>query len=181
MLRWTKRLAAIACALGAASACTSRTKADATVSADTASAAVSDGGDTSLAAPLDCNKVFSPADAAGLLKAPVTLTAIDQTSGWCNFTNEAVSDITVRTGSNEDMEAMWNAATVSSDRVKYVPLPGVGDQAVRKASDGAEVDSRSGKLYCVVSIAGIDDYKRLSAEELAKRLGALCAKVFAAR
>ncbi|MGH7648136.1 MAG: hypothetical protein ACREND_08455 [Gemmatimonadaceae bacterium] len=76
---------------------------------------------------------------------------------WCSFGNEGLSNITVRTGSDEDAKMTWDNATVSSDRVKFVPLQGVGDQAVFKAGTAAEEPefaSKKGTVYCDVSIDG---------------------------
>lgn len=134
-------------------------------------------------APIDCRKVFAPGDAAGLLTPPVDVSAIGEGTGWCGLTSGTGRMITVRTGSSDEMAAIFNTATLSTDRTKYVPLPGVGDQAVRKSSDGSVIAARKGKLYCSVSVAGGTDYDvpRGSAEEIGTKLGALCTKVFSAK
>jgi len=184
MSRSTTRLAVIVWTLCATSACSKpRAETASAASAERSDASASAGADTAAVA-LDCGKVFSPDDAAGLLKAPVTVSKIPG-GDWCSFGNDALSNITVRTGSDEDTEMMWDDATVSTNRTKFVALPGVGDQAVFKAGTRAEdpeVASKKGKVYCIVSIDGgaADGFKRLGGEELAKRLGALCNKVFAA-
>ena len=184
MSRWTTRMAVIwtLCATSACSksdantakaAATASTGASASVRADTAAVA------------LDCGKVFSPNDAIGLLKAPVTVGPVPGSASWCHFGNTELADITVRTGSDDDDEAMWNEATASTERVKFVALPGVGDQAVFKAGTRAETPelaSKKGAMFCIVSIDGGNDntYKSLGGQELAKRLGGLCNKAFAA-
>ncbi len=180
MSRRITRLATIAWAVCATSGC-SKTH------AGSASAASTDPADSpapvgAAAVSLDCAKVFSPDDVAGLLNAPVTLVQTPGSNSWCSFGNADLGDITVRTGGDEDAEATWDDATQSSNRIKFVAMAGVGDQAVRQAKDGAQVSSKKGKLYCTVTALGGtgDGYRNLGAEELAKRLGALCNKAFAA-
>lgn len=182
MSRRTTRLAAIAWALCATSACSnSRANAAPAAGGDPADASATVGADTGAVA-LDCGRVFSPGDVAGLLNAPVTVVQTPGSTSWCSFGNPDLGDITVRTGIGTDDEVMWDDATVSSNRVKFVALSGVGDQAVRKAKDGAQVSGRKGKVYCTVTALGGtgDGFRRLGADELAKRLGALCNKAFAA-
>ncbi len=179
------RWAAIVWALCATSACSnSRANAAPAAGADPGAASAPASADTGTVA-LDCGRVFSPGDVAGLVKAPVTVGQVPGSASWCHFGNDEVADITVRIGSSEDDEAMWDDATVSSNRARFVAFPGVGDQAVFKAGNRAEdpeLASRKGRLYCSVSIDGGSDnsYKTLSGEDLAKRLGALCNKAFAA-
>ncbi len=182
MSRRTTRLAAIVWALCATTAC-SKSRADTPPAAGIDPSDASASADTdSRGIALNCGKVFSPGDVAGLLNAPVTVVQTPGSSSWCSFGNADLGDITVRTGSNEDDEMMWDDATVSSNRVNFVALAGVGDQAVRKAKDGAQVSSKKGKLYCTVTALGGtgDPYRSIAGEELAKRLGALCNKAFTA-
>lgn len=182
MLPWKIRLTVIVCGMCVAIACSqSRIQAASVASGEPADAIASSSADTTVAVPIDCNKVFSPSDAAGLLDPPVKLSAIGEGTGWCDFGNEKLGDITVRTGSGQEDKQLFEEATVSTDRVNFVPLPGVGDQAVRRASDGSEIASKKGNMYCSVSILGDAPGKRLGGEELAKRLGALCNKVFSAK
>ncbi len=182
MSRRITRFAAIVWALCAMSGCSKPRDANgaSAARADPADSPAPPGGDTTVA--LDCGKVFSPGDVAGLLNTPVTIVQTPGSKSWCSFGNADLGDITVRTGSDEDAEATWDDATLSSDRVNFVALAGVGDQAVRKAKDGAQVSSKKGKLYCTVTALGGtgDGYRGLGSEELAKRLGSLCNKAFAA-
>lgn len=185
MSRWTTGLTGILCVVCAASACSkSRASTASAATADPSGASASAGADTSAVA-LDCGKVFSPDDAAGLLKAPVTVTPVPGSNSWCALGNEGLADITVRTGSGEEDEMMWDDATVSSNRTKFVPLAGVGDHAVFKAGghgEVPEVSSKKGTMYCTVDVAGGtgDPYTSLASADVAKRLGALCNKAFAA-
>lgn len=178
----TTRFAVIAWALCATSACSNhRANAAPAAGADPPDASASTGADTGAVA-LDCGKVFSPGDVEGLLNAPVTVVQTPGSTSWCGFGNPDLGDITVRVGSGTDDEAMWDDATVSSNRVNLLALAGVGDRAVRKAKDGAQVSSRKGKLYCTVTALGGtgDGYRSLGGGELANGLGALCNKAFAA-
>jgi hypothetical protein len=184
MPRWVTGLTVMVGAVCAMSAC-SKSR------ANTASAATSDPGGATAAAGADtvavnCGKTFSPKDLAGLLTAPVTTTAHTGNPGWCDFGNDQVADVNVSIGDDETSESVeWNDATKGPNRPKFVALPGVGDQAMYKARTAAtnpEVVSKKGTFYCLVTIDGGNDnaYKSLSAGDLAKRLGALCNKMFAA-
>ena len=95
MLRWKIGSRAIACAVSAAIACSpSRTEAAAASGGDPAHASASGSADTTVAAKIDCNKVFSPSDVAGLLMPPVTVTPVPGGT-WCAFVNDFGGDITV--------------------------------------------------------------------------------------
>lgn len=185
MSRSTTRLAAIVCALCVTSACSkSRANSASAATADPSGASAPAGADTG-ALSLDCGKVFSPNDAAGLLNPPVTVQAVPGSASWCALGSADLADITVRTGNDDMIQAMWNEATLSSEHTKFAALPGVGDQAVFKAGGHGEVPevaSKKGNVYCIVDVAGgsADGYKSLAGAEVAKRLGALCNKAFAA-
>jgi len=188
MSRWTARLAALACALCATSACSKggvQTASAATANPAGSSASVRANTDT---AGLDCRKVLSPDDVAGLMKPPVTVSPFSGGVAWCHFTNDLSGDITMMVGSGRNMEYFWNDANVPSDSHKSVPLPGVGDKAVFEVDTHAgipEIASRKGSVYCIVTYNGgtVDQFKAFKSvggEELAKRLGALCNKSFVA-
>lgn len=186
MSRWKTALTVIVCTVCATSAC-SKARADTASAAtsDPAGASASPGADT-VAIAVDCSKVFSPNDLAGLLKGPVTTHARSGSPAWCDFGNDELADVNVSIGGDETSEQVeWNDATGGPDRPKFVALPAVGDQAMYKAGTSAtnpEVASKKGTFYCLATIgAGNDNtYKSLGAGELAKRLGALCNKMFAA-
>ena len=59
-------------------------------------------------------------------------------------------------------------------------LAGVGDKARRRASNGYEIMSVKGGRYCGAQYSMQSTPPKLSGEELAKGLGALCNKLFAA-
>jgi len=189
MLGWTTRVTVIVCmmCIAIASSQASSEAASAVVSqSPEAFAAIR--GDTTAAASVDCTKVYSQADAAGLLKAPVTLRPFPGGIAWCNFGNDFSGDITVTVGSNESAEMMWNDAAATANRSKFVPLTGVGDEALFEAGTEAlnpELASKKGSVYCIVTYdrGTSDHYKKfngIGGAELGKRLGTLCNKAFAA-
>lgn len=188
MLHPTSRLMALACALCAAIACSkAHTASASTGGADSGAAVASDESDTVDAVPLDCSKVFTPADVAGILKAPAKVTNYTLRTRPCSFdtANEGGS-INVYSGSDITNQLTWNDVSKSVNRAKYVPLAGVGDEALRNASDGTEVFARKGSVYCSVVLFGIGqsgtsgDFTATRGEELSKKMGALCSKIFAA-
>jgi hypothetical protein len=142
-----------------------------------AASAPADDGTSDSVKPLDCDKLFTLADVAGVLDSPVVLSR-NSVSNGCNFENERVA-IQVWSGKDTTAEMSWNDVTASPDSANFVDLPGVGDQARRRASNGFEVLSRKGNLYCFASRSSNTETS-IGAEALAKRLGALCNKVFAA-
>ena len=83
-------------------------------------------------------------------------------------------------GSDQDSRPVWEVVISSVDRAKDVDQAGAGDRAVRKASDGTEVFSKKGNVYCSVEVLGINrpgndsDFTKTRGEELSKKLGALC-------
>jgi hypothetical protein len=169
----------LACLTFATAACSQSASDSATTSGANAvpTSAPADDSATSNAAPLDCNKIFTSADAAGILDAPIKLSRNPMSNG-CTFENDRVA-IQVSSGGDFTSEMSWKDVTASPDRANFVDLPGVGDQARRRASNGYEVLSKKGRLYCFASRSS-NTTANIGGEELAKRLGALCNKVFTA-
>lgn len=188
MLRWTTRFTAIACTMCVAIACLQSSSQAALVTSGQSAAALRGRADTTDATPIACDKVYSQTDVAGLLEPPVTVSPVPGSVAWCAFMNDFSGDITVSVGSDQSTEMMWNDATISSHRTKFAPLPGVGDKAVFEAGTDAinpELASKKGHVYCIVAYdrGTVDHYKAfkgLGGAELAKMLGALCNKAFAA-
>ena len=181
-------LGTIACAVCATIACSpSRTEAAATPGGGPANASASGSADTTVAAGIDCNKVFSPSDVAGLLMPPVTVTPVPGGT-WCAFVNDFGGDITVSVGSDRSVEMMWNDATRTTDSIRFAPIQGVGDRAVFAAGTDAlnpDLASQKGKMYCNVAydLGTSDHYKKfksVGSPEIGKKLGTLCNKAFAA-
>lgn len=189
MLGWTTRVTAIVCMMCIAIARSpSRSEAASAAVTPSAEAFAVIRGDTTTAASVDCTKVYSQADAAGLMKAPVTVRPVPGGVAWCNFGNDFSGDITVSIGSDESTEMLWNDAAATANRSKFVPLKGVGDEALFEAGTDAlnpELASKKGSVYCIVTYdrGTSDHYKKfngIGGAELGKRLGNLCNKAFAA-
>lgn len=189
MLHFKAQLLALACTLGAVVACSQSSAKSASASTpDSSAASAADASDDAPQSTLDCTKVFVSADAVGILNDPAKVSNYTPRPGSCRFdTAKESGSITVYGGSDMTSEMTWNDVTKSVDSLKYVALPGVGDRAVRKASDGTEIDSKKGKVYCSILLSGIGQYgtngefTKSRGEELAKKLGALCNKYFAAK
>src|SRR5450432_57167 len=193
MLHLKAQLLALACTLGAAVACSQSSAKSASASAPDSSAASAadasdDASDDAPQSTLDCTKVFVSADAVGILNDAAKVSNFPIGHGWCTFeTAKAGGSIKISGGSDGSSELPWDDVTKSRDSVQFTALPGVGDRAVRKASDGTEILAKKGNVYCVVELLGIgqegtvSDFTKARGEELAKRLGALCNKYFAAK
>jgi len=123
-------LIALACAFGAASAC-AKSKAESSRS-DTSVASpgadASDASDEDSQAPVDCSKIYTSADAVGILNLPAKVSNDTLWPGSCTFdtANEGGS-IKVRPGAS--IEMAWDDVTKSRDSVKYAPLAGIGERA----------------------------------------------------
>ena len=164
---------ALAGVLCAATACSKpATNPASSGGANSVTASSADNGATTSAAPLDCSKVFAASDVAGILTGAIKIER-DQYPIGCHFDGSGAS---VSVDVDSSLEMAWDPAAAGSD---YVDLPGVGEQARRRASDGQDVLSRKGKLYCGAEFSMQSTPTSLSGEELAKRLGALCNKLFA--
>jgi len=165
---------ALACMLCATSAC-SQSAPNAVSSNGAAPVAASSPDDdsaTKITVPLDCSKVFAPSDVTGILAAPIQIDRSAYPIG-CHFAGTGAS---VSVNIDPSFDIVWSTDAAGSD---FVDLPGVGDQARRRASNGYEVVSKKGKLYCGAGFSMQSTPTSLSGEELAKRLGALCNKLFA--
>jgi|GEM_PF-1884202 len=189
MLYLKAQLLALACTLGAAAACSqSNAKSTSASGPDSSAAPAADVSDNEAQSTVDCTKVFVSADAVGILNDPAKVSNYTFRPGSCTFdTAKEGGSIKVYGGSDLTSEMSWNDVTKSRDSVRYVALPGVGERAVRKANDGTELLSKKGSVYCSVVLLGmgesstVSDFTKTRGEELAKRLGALCNKYFAAK
>jgi hypothetical protein len=124
-------------------------------------------------------KDLQPADMADILTLPVVKVSTPETNAeQCKFEtsqNTAWVSVTLRKG--DEVDPFWNM--IAKSGVNALPLPGVGEKALR-TSDGTGVFARKGDLMCQVDSAGTDSgVIKAKGEELAKKLGALCNKVFA--
>ena len=166
----TLALAGVLCATAACSQ--SANNSASSGGANSVPASSADNGATASAAPLDCSKVFASSDVAGILTGAIKIER-DQYPIGCHFDGSGAS---VSVDVDPSLEVAWDPAVAGSG---FVDLPGVGDQARWHAASG-DVLSRKGKLYCGAEFSMQSTPASLSGEELAKRLGALCNKLFAA-
>jgi hypothetical protein len=187
MILLKMELLALACAVAASSACSKSNAEPASGRADSTATSASgddEGGDAQAA--VDCTKIYTSGDAVGILNDPAKVSNDKLWPGSCTFdTAKEGGSIAVRAGSTIEMS--WIDVTQSRDSLKYSPLSGVGERAVRKA-DGTEILAKKGKSYCAVELTGMgqsgsgtdSDFTKTRDEELAKKLGQLCSKYFAA-
>ena len=146
------------------------------------------GGDASAAGgntPNACAKDLTPGDLAEILgPSGVTVKAIPSNVGACAFDGPGQTGVMVSLRSGDEIEPFWRL-TVDANGAGMTPLAGVGEAALR-TPQGATVLARQGALSCQVDLVGLKAALRQkgiegSTDLLARKLGALCAKVFAAR
>ncbi len=120
---------------------------------------------------------------AGIITAPVTRSSgADPAS--CVYRARSGADITISAARGDAAKGAWSLAKTYSGTL--VPLAGVGDEALW-AHEGTILIARKGDLSCRVDVLGydnadaMDDITKARGEALARKLGALCTKVFAAQ
>jgi len=135
--------------------------------------------------PNACAKDLTPGDLAEILgPSGVTVKAIPSDVGACAFDGPGHSGVTVSLRSGDEIEPFWRL-TIDASGARMTPLAGVGEAALR-TPQGGTVLARQGALSCQVDLVGLKaalHQKGIdgSRDLLARKLGALCAKVFAAR
>jgi hypothetical protein len=181
------RLLALVCAACAAACSKSEAASASSHDAVAATSSAADARSSGAAHAIDCNKVFVPGDVAGILVAPATVSTDTQFyKGACMFNTPKGANINVSVGSDDNAKYYWHDVTATSDSKHYTPMAGVGDSAVWWDAGGATayVYAKKGDKYCRVElgITGGAEQETASVRgiELAKKLGALCTKAFAA-
>ena len=182
----TLRVIAIAVLLAALAACAQGTgigqsASKASSSDGTASVAASkpgndgqsDDDDDAPITHIDCGKVFSPADVAGILDGQVTISVYPYRDNACHFESADGGTFTLYSGNGFTEQIEWKDGLANRNG-DYKALAGVGDQAFYRKG---EFQSRKGNYYCAISGSGNNP----PSEALARKLGALCNKVYAAR
>ena len=165
-------LTASACARHTASS-TGNTGASAGTS-DTASAGA---GAAPVPATFDCTKVFSSTDTAGVMTSPVKVSAVSMSTGVCELKSPDGSNIEISVDDDRD-RALWEDPGQRA-LGKYLPVTGLGDEAFAMTNDdGAQMYIKKGSHYCGI-LAGIETLP-VKGDALARQLGALCDKAFAA-
>lgn len=136
------------------------------------------GADRRSAAPsIDCNKLFSSEDVAGIFPGAVAVSTDTQRDN-CLFRAADTSMVQV-SGDDDTEQALWSDPELNHRDKYYKRMVGFGDEAFFKASDGTQVYVRKGDHYCGV-VVGINEPK-VTGEALARQLATLCDKYFAAR
>ena len=132
-----------------------------------------------------CEKNITPADVADIITAPVTKQP-GLSAQSCSYHASAGATVTISLSSGEDGKFSWSTMSNPANTGTLSPLVGIGDTALH-SHGGTVVVARKGDLVCSVDITGTDNANGMQVitkargEELAKKLGALCGKVFAAR
>jgi hypothetical protein len=131
-----------------------------------------------------CDKEIAPADVADILTASVT-----RQPGYnpqsCSYHAAAGATVTISLASGDEGKFAWDVASNPANG-RMQALPATGDSALQ-GRDGTLVVARKGDLVCSIDITGTDSAEGMNVvtkargEELAKKLAALCGKVFAAR
>lgn len=187
MSKFNFRLVALACAACVAACAKSEAASSSSHDAGAATSSAADGQNSGGAHGIDCKKVFAPSDVAGILIAPTTVSTDTKFyRGACMFDTPKGANINVSVGSDDNATYYWHDVTATSDSKHYTAMSGVGDSAVWWDASGATafVYAKKGDKYCRVElgITGGAEQETASVRgiELAKKLGALCTKAFAA-
>ena len=132
-----------------------------------------------VAVPINCNKMFAPADVAGIFPTTVTVSAYTERDNACVL--KSADGSVAQVSADDNMEsALWTDPELNQRDKLYKHMSGLGDEAFFKPSDdGAQVFIRKGDRYCGV-VAGIN-HPKVTGEMLTRKLGELCNKFFAAR
>lgn len=121
-------------------------------------------------------KLVSQADMAGVLSEPITSVApLPGDAQSCVFRTASATSVTVsvRPGLGRATVDAWASGKTP---LSASPLAGVGDQAVWQQTLH-EVIAKKGDLLCDIGVAGPPS---ATAGATAAKVGALCAKIFAA-
>jgi hypothetical protein len=133
-----------------------------------------------------CEKDVTPADIAAVITAPVVKQRATINPQSCSYHAAAGATVTIALARGDEGKSFWDLMTNPANTGTQSPLAGVGDAALH-ARGGTQVIARKGTLVCSVDITGTDNadgmqvITKARGEELARKLGALCGKVFAAR
>jgi len=167
---------ALSCALCALAACSPGTApalsgaAASPASTPAAQTSGGTGGHNTSRNPCD---VITAANVAGTLTGPLKR---DSYPGMTECQYETQSAHMSIIAMPLDNEMAWQVATTYSHIT--IPVAGVGDTALRSA-DGATLVARKGSTYCRIELVG-GAAGNDRGEPLARKLGALCTKLFAA-
>jgi hypothetical protein len=168
----------VAIALSLLTACSQGASTPKTAAAATTKTSVAADGD----APTNPCDVITAADVAGILTAPSTRKS-GLTSASCMYQTQSRANVTIGVARGDEEKGAWMLATTYNATKN--PLAGVGDEALYNP-DGTTLIARKGDTSCRVDVVGydnasaMDDITKDRGEALARKLGALCNKLFAA-
>lgn len=133
-----------------------------------------------------CEKDIAPIDVAGIITAPVVKQAAAINPQSCSYHAAAGATVTISLAQGEEARSFWDLMTNPANAGTLSPLAGAGDTAMH-ARGGTFVIARKGNLVCSADVTGTDNadgmqvLTKARGADLAQKLGALCAKVFATR
>ncbi|WIG56316.1 MAG: hypothetical protein OJF61_002104 [Rhodanobacteraceae bacterium] len=169
------------CVLSACSQSAAPSQTGATMSPASTAAPTNDGGNKVSSNPCD---VITAADVAGILVTPATRKDGSE-PGSCRYETQTHGQVAINVAQGDSANFWWSLATTSQGA--NVPLAGVGDKALyNKFSGGRPLIARKGDMTCYADVVGYDNSGAMDSitkdrgEALARKLGALCTKVFAA-
>lgn len=186
MLQPRFRLMALGCVICTVACSKSSAASTSTHDAGPATASTTDAGNGATASVIDCKKVFTPSDVAGIFVAPATVSADTMFfCGGCEFETAKGAGIDVSVSGGDDAQITWHDVSATSDSKHYTAISGFGDAAYwRDANASAWFYAKKGNAYCQLQLSIPGGAEQTTASihgvELAKRLGALCTKAFAA-
>jgi len=122
----------------------------------------------------------------GILNKPVVAKPVgaDGTPGACKYQTQSSAYVSINVAQGDGAKFWWTLATTSQGA--NTPLVGVGDKALYNAfAGGRPLIASKGDTTCFVDVMGINseaevDITKDRGETLARKLGALCTKIFAA-
>lgn len=129
-----------------------------------------------------CDRAIAAADMAGILIAPAARDA-GPDAATCVYRTQTKANVTISVARGDAAKGAWTLATKYSGTKN--PLPGIGDEALYNP-EGTTLIARKGDTSCRLDVVGfdnadaMDDITKARGEDLARKLGALCNKMFAA-
>ncbi|MES2402915.1 MAG: DUF3558 family protein [Pseudomonadota bacterium] len=155
------------------------------VAANAASGVAAQAPDTAGSALRNPCDVITAADVAGILVTPATRKD-GANPGACMYETATRGQVTINVAQGDGANFWWSLATTSQGA--NVPLAGVGDKALYNAfAGGRPLIARKSDMTCFVDVVGYDNSGAMDSitkdrgETLARKLGALCNKLFATR
>lgn len=170
------------CVLGACSRAASPTQGGAATDPASAAAAQSSGDIGGNNASRNPCEVITAADLAAIIVVPVTHASSDSAPSLCIYESKSHAKVTIGEAHGDEVKFAWTLATTTN--AANVPVTGVGDEAMRDTT-GTTLIARKGNQSCRVDVLGydnsdaMDDISKDRGDVLAKKLGALCNKLFA--